>query len=74
MDKLAASGAIDNDTRLGGPTVSDTVAAIDSKEAVRVVVPWLTPNACPDPLTVATVVAVEDQPTNVVTFCVLPSL
>lgn len=67
-------GVIAKESRLGGPTASCTVIEIDSKFAVIVVLPWLTPSASPVPLIVATDVLTADQLTNPLTFCVLPSL
>ena len=65
---------ITRETRLGAPTVSGTEAEIDSKLALTVVFPWLAPRATPVLLMVATAVVADDQLTNPVTFCVLPSL
>ena len=65
---------MDREIRLGGPTVSGAETEIDSKLALTVVLPWPMLDTSPAVLIVATVVVAEDQTTNPVTFCVLPSL
>ena len=74
MDKVAASGAIESEIRLGGPTVNGVEPTTDSNVAVMAVPPCLIPAAKPFPLIVATVLVVEDHVASDVTFCVLPSL
>ena len=68
------AGVIANETSAGAPTVSVADPLIVPEAAVIVALPWAAPEAKPEPLTLATVGDDEVQVTEVVRFCVLPSL
>jgi hypothetical protein len=68
------AGVIANDTNAGAPTVSVAEPLIVPEAAVIVAVPWPAPEAKPEPPTLATAGDEEVQATEVVRFCVLPSV
>jgi hypothetical protein len=70
----ALDGLTDNETSAGGPIVKLPEPLIVPEVAMMFAVPWLTLVATPIPLTVEIVGADELHATELVRFCVLPSV
>lgn len=68
------AGVTVSDTRMAGPTLSVAEAVIEPEVAVRVAVPTPVPVAKPLLAMVATVIEDELHVTELLRFCVVPSL
>ena len=76
---LAGFGVTATETNVGlfvtgGCTVNSEIAASVPLEAVMTAFPWTRPTASPLPLTEAVVDGTENQLTELVRFCELPSV